>query len=334
MSSRDLSRIVALTSKAHELQMKGHFARAVEKSAAAIAAAQELAQEDCLVVTHLQLMQVSALKGYEVTPGIAADTVSAACEQGFQMLLTAIATLERRRAAGMLLAGACRSWPEEEWYGQFLQHREVLNNCAPWTPEHLAVLAHFVGYDAFLLAAAVAGLAAMNPPAGTASSDVLTCLHFALRAIDVFEQPREILNDYPLNSEQILTSLMQKTCTMYGRCTEAGPLLPVLLARWQRFTCSGVLLERGIGAGAARFYGHAIANIAANAARLAAATLRCCSLRSCAARELHPKHFKQCGACHGAAYCCREHQLEDWPAHKAACKAARKAAAAEGGGAA
>jgi hypothetical protein len=79
MSSRDLSRIVALTSKAHELQMKGHFVRAVEKSAAAIAAAQELAQEDCLVVTHLQLMQVSALKGYEVTPGIAADTVSAAC---------------------------------------------------------------------------------------------------------------------------------------------------------------------------------------------------------------------------------------------------------------
>jgi hypothetical protein len=31
-------------------------------------------------------------------------------------------------------------------------------------------------------------------------------------------------------------------------------------------------------------------------------------------------------------YCCREHQVEYWPNHKAACKAARKAAAEEGAG--
>jgi hypothetical protein len=51
MSSRDLSRVVALSCKAFELQDKEHYARSVEKFAAAIAAAQELAQEDCLVVT-------------------------------------------------------------------------------------------------------------------------------------------------------------------------------------------------------------------------------------------------------------------------------------------
>jgi hypothetical protein len=70
------------------------------------------------------------------------------------------------------------------------------------------------------------------------------------------------------------------------------------------------------------------------AARAAAATLRCCSLGGCGARELHPSHFKQCGSCRSVAYCCREHQLEDWPAHKAACKAARNAAAEEADGAA
>ena len=38
-------------------------------------------------------------------------------------------------------------------------------------------------------------------------------------------------------------------------------------------------------------------------------------------------------SCRGVVYCCREHQVSDWPAHKAACKAARKAAAPDNGGA-
>ena len=96
---------------------------------------------------------------------------------------------------------------------------------------------------------------------------------------------------------------------------------------------SGLLQERDIVAGAAHFRDLASASNAANAARLASATLKCCLLLSCAARELHPGHYKRCSACHGVVYCCREHQLEDWPAHKAACKAARKAAAEEAGGA-
>jgi hypothetical protein len=107
-----------------------------------------------------------------------------------------------------------------------------------------------------------------------------------------------------------------------------------LLTRWQRVERSGVLQQRGIGADGARLFNETAAAQAAVNARVAAATVRCCSLQSCGARELHQGHYKQCGACRGAAYCCREHQLEDWPAHKAACKAARKAAAAEGGGAA
>ena len=57
--------------------------------------------------------------------------------------------------------------------------------------------------------------------------------------------------------------------------------------------------------------------------------LRACALEACAAREVHTRQFKQCAACRAVKYCCREHQTEHWPAHKAACKikAARKAAA-------
>ena len=52
--------------------------------------------------------------------------------------------------------------------------------------------------------------------------------------------------------------------------------------------------------------------------------LRACALASCAAREAHEAQFKKCAACLTVCYCCREHQVADWPAHKVACKAARK----------
>jgi hypothetical protein len=65
----------------------------------------------------------------------------------------------------------------------------------------------------------------------------------------------------------------------------------------------------------------------AAAAAAAAPGLRTCALASCGARERHPSHFKSCAACRIPVYCCKEHQTEDWPSHKKACKAARKAAA-------
>ena len=70
-------------------------------------------------------------------------------------------------------------------------------------------------------------------------------------------------------------------------------------------------------------------------AAAASSARRCCAAAGCAAREAHPAHFKSCAACRAVVYCCREHQVADWPGHKKACKAARKAAAAteEAGGA-
>jgi hypothetical protein len=66
---------------------------------------------------------------------------------------------------------------------------------------------------------------------------------------------------------------------------------------------------------------------AAAEADLAAGRLQQCALAGCATYESHVSQFKRCGACRTVAYCCREHQVEDWPSHKAACKAARKTAA-------
>jgi hypothetical protein len=44
--------------------------------------------------------------------------------------------------------------------------------------------------------------------------------------------------------------------------------------------------------------------------------LRRCALPSCDAQEAHPKLFKLCGRCNATAYCCKQHQTEDWKRHK------------------
>ncbi len=44
--------------------------------------------------------------------------------------------------------------------------------------------------------------------------------------------------------------------------------------------------------------------------------LRRCALPSCGAQEPHPKLFKLCGRCRGAAYCGAAHCAEDWKRHK------------------
>jgi hypothetical protein len=44
--------------------------------------------------------------------------------------------------------------------------------------------------------------------------------------------------------------------------------------------------------------------------------LRRCALPACDAQEPHPKLFKLCGRCRGAAYCCAAHSVEDWKRHK------------------
>ena len=59
---------------------------------------------------------------------------------------------------------------------------------------------------------------------------------------------------------------------------------------------------------------------------------RCCALPGCGAVEARYLHFKRCAGCRAVVYCCLEHHAEGWPAHRRACKAARKAQAEEAAG--
>ncbi len=104
-----MASVVALSHKGVLLSQKGHLARAAEKFAAAATAAQSLQQPDCLIVTYLQLQELSVLFAHAsvLPPGAAA---AAADERMFCVLLPAMfAALQRRKAAGTLLGDACRA---------------------------------------------------------------------------------------------------------------------------------------------------------------------------------------------------------------------------------
>ncbi len=98
-----------------------------------------------------------------------------------------------------------------------------------------------------------------------------------------------------------------------------------ILAAWRRLQSSGVLQRRGILQAVSSVMAYST-RVAANAAAVAARGLHFCALPTCGAQEVHASHFKRCSACLSVVYCCKEHQVQDWPAHKAACRAARKAA--------
>ena len=103
-------------------------------------------------------------------------------------------------------------------------------------------------------------------------------------------------------------------------------VVSLLAEAWRRVESSGAVASRVLE-------GEDDTTVTISAGHEAAAAegavrgLHACALAGCTAKEVHVSQFKKCGACMQAAYCCREHQLADWPAHKAACKAARKKAA-------
>ncbi len=112
------------------------------------------------------------------------------------------------------------------------------------------------------------------------------------------------------------------------RCILSDEALKLVANAWRRVERSGVLEQRLLGQASlpynpSKSLGAKQDEVAAEAAARGQHT---CALAGCAAKEVHVSQFKKCGACRTVAYCCREHQVADWPSHKAACKAARKAA--------
>ena len=117
MSSDVLARVAGFFDKALELGGKGHLLRAAENYGRAAEAASALGADN-LVALDMQLRQAGLLGGYALYAAAGAvDTAfpaSRCCAEHASLLSSAIAALERRRAAGTLLDGKCAA-AEEAW---------------------------------------------------------------------------------------------------------------------------------------------------------------------------------------------------------------------------
>jgi hypothetical protein len=237
--------------------------------------------------------------------------------------------LRRREAAGTLLPGRCRP-AEVAWY------RTHLFRIFDGDGAHVYAdaVAERVGVETYCIAAC----AVYNVTLYVDGAAQLLYTAFLATALDLLASlPGEpitaaegnVVANLELTLACSVRRLMQSGSVQYYYGDAAGR---VLTDAWQRLERSGVLERRLLGHANRPIEPSAFsAQLAAVAAEGAVLGLHTCALAGCAATEVHVSQFKKCGACKTVAYCCKEHQVADWPAHKAACKAARKAAAAETG---
>ena len=342
----DLSRVIALTNKGTELALKGHHARAAAKLALAAEEAERVlpGSQDCLITAALRAEQIDTLLSYSTAsaakPADANDVLRKAC---FHLLPAVVDVLERRKAAGTLLPGTCRS-VEVAWFKAERRHCRLQQGMSLTAAEEGSTRsAPYVGYTTFMRIAASLAFVLNNIVAfkytlnlSDEEMDVHTskAMLFLASALDMMTLPRPRAYEKWVAGEPEVVRLTGNFSPVFTSMAEDGdyPEAQQLHNAWQRVQRSGVLRVRGIEEGIEEVHQHHLIMRAVAHAALAAGRLRTCALASCAAGEAHLEHFKSCAACRTVCYCSREHQVQDWPAHKAACKAARKAAEARATG--
>jgi hypothetical protein len=341
MAALDVSRVVALTTKAVTLEYKGHWARAGEVLAEAVAAAQALQQPDCHIVAFLQASRANALLMHAQTAGVpeACRVELMRCAL-LELLPPAMASLERRTSAGTLLPGACRPH-EVAWCAAKTEHAEALVANMPHAPacvptaEEMSAWTAYVGYDAYMRTARVAlhlcavrtdihARRTLNMPEASA----VACSAFVENAFDMIQLCTLTVSSAEAALVRIAQIFIDEQQRFRASSSAGGEWHARILAAWRRLQSSGVLQRRGILQTMSEVTAHDTHAADTAAATAAARGLRVCALHTCSAQEVHASQFKRCAACLSVVYCCKEHQVQDWPAHKAACRAARKAAEA------
>jgi hypothetical protein len=144
MAESDLAKVVSLSAKAYELHCKAHWERCLEKWRAALAAAEALGAEDCLLVAGFKTELARAISDLEAAHKNFPFS-QAVCLEILDLHAASATILRRRRAAGTLMAGKCRPI-EVQWFFRFIQ----LTSPRDEVDAHSQ--AKLVGYDTFLRA--------------------------------------------------------------------------------------------------------------------------------------------------------------------------------------
>ena len=330
-SSDAVGAVVRLLQKGIELHNKDCFARAVEKFSQAVVTSQALQlPHHNLVVAHAQALHACTLSGLAtMSAGVQPADARSAHQQAFEEVLPAVeASLQRRRAAGTLFS---LSAGEDAFYRVF----EAAITHEPGQGGNT------YGYEAFLRAANMALYEACWCLVGRSfplrdAALLQQHLMFAAEALDLMHLPAVCAFNFQGMEAafvQMVVKMQQFDWLHEQPHDGVGRAFHVLRAPWLRLQRSGVLEARHLIGKAVNkeLEEGAHADELRKAARIVAqGGLRACALASCGAHEAHAAHFKRCAGCKAVVYCCKAHQAEHWPAHKAACKAARKAAG-EGG---
>jgi hypothetical protein len=324
-----VSLLEPLDDKAHELMSKGHTLRAAELYGRAAEKARALGVDNFVTVFYQSRASLAVRMYFAALPlTTTADFFKARCTDYRTWLASAVASLERRHAAGTLLGAACRPG-EKAWFSCAVTSME---SELGWTAAQIKTRAESVGYENCMAVAAAA------LPVLTAADIFAPCcvaadwhdftLH-VVRAADLLRLPRPHDMNVASTAETCFLDKFEGNTAVKAAAQGLDPALAQqLAAAWQRLDASGVLQTRRSIVDPEKLNNSApgLRNLVTQCA--AAPGLRTCALGGCGAKEAHPSHFKSCGACKTVCYCCKEHQVEDWPAHKAACKEARSAAAA------
>ena len=331
MDAATTEEVLELAARAKELEERALFSRAADKLQAAAALAQRGAPEDCLVPLTLRLEAIKALSAHAQQAAVPLDEGMALERRVLDDELPQLAALlQRRLAAKTLLPGACRA-AEEAWYAAHLVRRSEAGEARGGAVSAAAALAFgpLVGYAALLGAAALAvtklELAVVRRRPVT---DELR-EHCAL-----VEAAAESMRDQVHPSRAQLCPIAEaQLVAQLGRVADVPPpalavheLGQRLCTTWHKLLDSHVAAQRGLDSLRSQAEQQDATAALAAAAAEAKRSHRRCAFAACGACEPALGAFSLCAACKAVAYCGKEHQVQDWASHKAACKEARKVA--------
>jgi hypothetical protein len=332
MATSQVDEVVSLSLSANELYVNSHFERSAKKWRTALAAVEALGEEDCVLVARF-------------TTELSQSLLLSECEQDvpfsqafvlelLDLHAASAATLRRRRDAGTLMEGKCRPY-EVEWFHKLLvcsPHEERIPGAV------MRACAKLVGYDAFLALCrcclTLLCMVVIEDPFEHGGDTEWAFFSFVCdlcdEAVALMVQPR--VHNLGTIPEVNVSAKLPVVLDELAGAPRHRAWLERLSQAQARLRQSGVIEKRDLE-------GDEVARLRARSreqrdradrerdAAAASGQLKSCALACCGAKEAHVSHFSRCSACKIVVYCCREHQVAHWPTHKAACKAARKAAA-------
>ena len=333
------SRASALSCKAYELEFRGHDERSIAKFREALAAARAVGVEDCLVTAFLTVKIAErevglTLRRLNETGAVDGGLSFAAKMRECAEAITGAAAVARRRRA----AGATQP-AEQAWYVVCTALiARLVRGCSESLALEAANRLASLGSDTTVFAACTLlselGVLLQFPAFSstelptTAQNSRTSRLNEACDLVDeavALTGPQRV-KDTLSGHEAALKMHLRKGVELWRLKSSTAAHAVRLEEALQQLGLNGTVSADEHARYVQEMEVELAMTDAARAVASAPELLRSCALASCGAKEAHVKHFSKCAACKTVVYCSKTCQTADWPAHKKACKAARKAA--------